>query len=263
MTRIPIGMYQPIYSMIHDINDTVKLICFLLLTASVLATNSVAGFIAAITVTAAIIYLAQINASLLFARFKRSIWLFASVIIMNTMFFSRVNAWCSWWVFAPSLAGLIHGVCIATRTALILCIGTLLTATTTPIGIYESAQRLLSPLNFLRVPTGDVAVILSASIQFIPTLFEEAELIRKGQTSRAAKFERTGYFDRAHTLEVLIVPIFVAAFSRAFALAESMEARGYQSSATAKKSERISLAVCDYAALTVSLALCALEFIVL
>ncbi len=263
MTRLPTGMYQPVRSMIHEVNDTVKLICFFILAVSMLATDSVAGFIAAVTVTAAIVYLAQVDVRPFTKRLKQSTGLLVSILLVNLLFFTRNNAWLSWWVFSPSLAGLINGFFIALRTALILCLGDILAATTPPLKMSESMQRILSPLRFLRIPTGELAIILSASIQFIPILFEEAELIRKGQTARGAKLANNSYFDKAKAFEPLIIPIFVSAFTRAIELAEAIEAQGYQESVDFGNNERIILRVCDYSALIVSAALCALEFIVL
>ena len=50
-------------------------------------------------------------------------------------------------------------------------------------------ESLLKPLKLFRIPVEDIAMILSVAIQFIPTLSEEADMIKKAQTARGARFE--------------------------------------------------------------------------
>ena len=263
MMRLPTGMYQPGYSVIHGISAAVKLVCMILLMAAIVATDSIPGCLAAITATAAIVYLAQVSAATAFASVRRLAWFFVLILLMNTCFYGADDAWFGWWIFTPSLRGLIRGANIVLRVVLILVLSNILTATTAPLRLTDGMERLLSPLRIVRVPTGQIAMIVSVAIQFIPALFEEADMIRRAQTARGARFDSRSYFEKAKAVMPLVIPVFLAAFRRADELALAMEARGYRTDAVHAAKKREKLGAADWSALLVSTALCALEIVVL
>ena len=73
-----------------------------------------------------------------------------------------------------------------------------------------------------------ISVILAIAVQFIPTILEESDMIRKAQTARGARFESKKLHERALALIPMLLPIFLAAFRRADELSLAMEARGYR-----------------------------------
>lgn len=153
---------------------------------------------------------------------------FLLVLLMNLCFFSPDDAWFSLWIFTPSPAGLAQGLNVVLRVLFILVFSNILTLTTAPLELTGAIELLLSPLRLLRIPVGQVAMILSVAIQFIPTLFEETDMIRKAQTARGAKFDSRRLLDKAGAVAPLAVPIFLSAFKRADELSLAMEARGYR-----------------------------------
>jgi len=263
MMRLPTGMYQPGYSVIHSINAAVKIVCLMLLAAAIVATDTIPGYLAAITATAAIVYLAQVSAETALASVRRLTWFFVLIFLMNTCFYGPDDPWVSWWRFKPSLQGLVQGANIILRVVLILALSNILTTTTAPLRLTDGMERLLSPLRIVRIPTEQIAMIISVAIQFVPTIFEETDMIRKAQTARGARFDSRSYFEKAKAVMPLVIPIFLAAFKRADELSLAMEARGYRTDAVhiAKKHEK--LGVEDWSALLVCTALCALEIVVL
>jgi len=263
MMRLPTGMYQPGYSAIHSINAAVKIVCLMLLAAAIVATDTIPGYLAAITATAAIVYLAQVSAETALASVRRLTWFFVLIFLMNTCFYGADDPWVSWWIFKPSLQGLVQGANIILRVVLILALSNILTTTTAPLRLTDGMERLLSPLRIVRIPTEQIAMIISVAIQFVPTIFEETDMIRKAQTARGARFDSRSYFEKAKAVMPLVIPIFLAAFKRADELSLAMEARGYRTDAVhiAKKHEK--LGVEDWSALLVCTALCALEIVVL
>ena len=133
---------------------------------------------------------------------------------MNTCFFSPEGAWFSLWIFTPSPAGLMQGLNVVLRVLFILVFSNLLTLTTAPMELTGAIELLLSPLGLLKIPVGQVAMILSVAIQFVPTLFEETDMIRKAQTARGAKFDSPRLLDKAGAAAPLVVPIFLQAGGR-------------------------------------------------
>lgn len=72
----------------------------------------------------------------------------------------------------------------ASRMLLFVMFAALLTFTTVPDRLAEGLGFLLRPLKAIRVPTDRLVLMLSISLRFIPTIFEEAERLWKSQVSR-------------------------------------------------------------------------------
>ena len=107
-----------------------------------------------------------------------------------------------------------------------------------------------------------LVMIISVAIQFIPTLMEEADTIKKAQTARGARFESKRLMEKAASILPLIVPIFLSAFRRADELSQAMEARGYRGARSRTKKKREPLRVQDYMALALCFAVCAFQFLI-
>jgi energy-coupling factor transport system permease protein len=106
--------------------------------------------------------------------------------------------------------------------------GSLLTLTTSPIALTDGLAWLARPLRRLRVPTEELALMMTIALRFIPTLLVEVETIMRAQRARGAEFGRGGLMRRARALVPLLVPLFVVSFRRADELALAMEARCYR-----------------------------------
>ncbi|MCG6535453.1 MAG: energy-coupling factor transporter transmembrane protein EcfT, partial [Syntrophales bacterium LBB04] len=110
---------------------------------------------------------------------------------------------------------------------LVLC-ATVLIATTLPTELVEGMERLLRPLERLRIPTHQLAMMVSLALRFMPVLLEELERIKTAQLARGADFRSGSLVRRARAAASLAVPLIVGAFRRADELADAMEARGYR-----------------------------------
>lgn len=124
--------------------------------------------------------------------------------------------------------GIIQGTAISIRFFLLILMTSLLTLTTTPIEITDAIEYLLHPLKRFKFPVHELALMMSISLRFIPTLMQETEKISKAQASRGVDFKTGPIKERAKAIVPLLVPLFVSAFKRAEELAMAMESRGYQ-----------------------------------
>ncbi|MBO7717375.1 MAG: energy-coupling factor transporter transmembrane protein EcfT [Aeriscardovia sp.] len=155
---------------------------------------------------------------------------FIIIFLMNFFFYGKGRPWGKWWIFAPSLPGLLQGINVVVKVILVMAASACLLISTPPVEMTYALQSLISPLRFLGVPVGQIALIISVAIEFIPSLFEEFNLIKEAQTARGAQFESTNIFKRAKAYLPLFLPIFMTAFRRADELSLAMEARGYRTS---------------------------------
>ena len=228
MSALPTGLYQPGRSVLHKLCPWVKLLCLFLLLTAVVCTGNMLGYLLPAALTAVLIVLSRLRLVDVCSSAWRLRWFFLTIFLMNLCFFSGEEPWIRWWIFSPSYEGLIQATHVFVRVLLLLLLGNLLTATTSPIDMTDAFHVILSPLRLIRIPVGQIAMILSVAIQFIPTLFEEADAIRKAQTARGARFDSPKLRHKAAAVLPLAVPIFLAAFKRADELSLAMEARGYR-----------------------------------
>ncbi len=228
MRGLPSGLYQPGSSALHRLCPWGKILCLLLLLCAVVTTETLWGYLALAALAVVLSVCSRLPAVMVLGPVWRLKWFFLTILVMNVCFYSPQEPWFRLWILTPSQEGLMQGVHTVARVMLLMAFSGLVTSTTAPLALTGAMELLLSPLALVRIPVGQIAMILSVAVQFIPTLIEEADAIRKAQTARGAGFDSRRLRDRAGALAPLVVPVFLAAFKRADELALAMEARGYR-----------------------------------
>ena len=110
-------------------------------------------------------------------------------------------------------------------------------------------EKLITPLKRFGFPAGELAMMISISLRFIPTLFDEANKIKMAQMARGADFESGNIIDRAVSMIPLLVPLFINALKRSSDLATAMEARLYRIGEERTKLNDISMDRTDWISL--------------
>src|SRR5699024_12135864 len=126
------------------------------------------------------------------------------------------------------LCEIIQGAIIYLRFLLLIFMTSLITLTTTPIEITDAIEELLRPLNKIKFPVHELALMMSISLRLIPTLMQETDKISKAQASRGVEFRTGPIKERIKAIVPLLVPLVISAFKRAEELAMTVESRGYQ-----------------------------------
>lgn len=256
MTTLPTGLYLPGTSILHRLCPWNKILCLLLILAATVTVDTLWGYGILALFAALTTVLSGLPADDVLRPVLRLRWFFLVIFLMNLCFYDTADPWFRLWILTPSAGGVMQGAHVALRVMLLLIFSGLLTGTTAPLALTGAMETLLSPLRFLGVPVGQIAMILSVAVQFIPTLLEEADAIRKAQTARGARFDSKRLWDKAGAVAPLAVPIFLAAFQRADELSLAMEARGYRPECPNPRT-RASLHGPDIAALLLCAGLCA------
>ena len=158
---------------------------------------------------------------------KTIIFLVIFTAALNLLFYKGDTVLWSWWRINISLEGIFFSLKMALRLILLVMGTTLLTYTTTPTGLTDGMESLMYPLKLIKVPTHDIAVIMSIALRFIPILSEEVDKIMMAQKARGASFDSGGIIKRARALLPVLIPLFVSAFRRADELALALDARCY------------------------------------
>ncbi|MCL2605887.1 MAG: energy-coupling factor transporter ATPase [Coriobacteriia bacterium] len=144
-------------------------------------------------------------------------------IIAFTLIFHSID----WATLSFSTSGFLRGGLFTLRLVDVMMLSMLVTFTTSPVALTDGLTLLMKPLRALRVPTDDIAMMLSIALRFIPTIMEEAMTIVKAQTARGAPFSNGSILTRLKAWIPVIIPLLVQLFRRADTLALAMEARCY------------------------------------
>jgi energy-coupling factor transport system permease protein len=261
MNRLPIGIYIPGDTFIHRLDSRIKLLGLFITTAAILLVNSILGYSIMFAFILGIILLSGISMKTALNAINKLLLFFVIVLLMNTFFYSPEKPWFSFWIFTPSTLGLLYGIEIVLRLFLVLIASNILTSTTTPMETTHALESLISPFRYLGLPTGQIAMILSIAIQFIPTLSEETDAIRKTQMARGARFDSKKISEKAAAVLPMVVPIFLSAFKRADDLSVAMEARGYRGAKGRTQKKGTPLQRQDLGALGVIFFICLLQIV--
>ncbi|MCM1285899.1 MAG: energy-coupling factor transporter transmembrane protein EcfT [Acetobacter sp.] len=259
MKQLPYGMYQQGNSVIHRLDATIKIILLVIILTAVVTTNTLIGYIILIAFTALAAAVSKIGINASLGNVKRMTWFFIIIFIMNFCFYKTENAWISFWIFTPSYEGFMQGIKVVVRVIVLLILCNILNASTPPIEITKAVENIILPLKIFKVPTEQIALIITVAIQFVPTLFEEADMIKKAQTARGAKFESRKLKDKAAAVIPMVVPIFVSAFRRADELSMAMEARGYRIDTPHCKRNSVHISLAEIISLALCTTLCVLQ----
>lgn len=228
---ITIGQYYPSESKIHSLDPRLKLIAVLVYLVSLFLFKGFAGYIAATVFLVAVIVISRVPLRFILKGLKPVLFLVCFTAVYN-IFFTRGDVAFQWgigghFLITATWQGLRRGIFIVLRLIYLVIGASLLTYTTTPNKLTDGIESLLKPLNALKVPVHDLAMMMSLALRFIPILLEEANRIIKAQSARGADFDEGSIVKRMRAMVSILVPLLVASTKRAYDLALAMEARCY------------------------------------
>jgi energy-coupling factor transport system permease protein len=223
-----IGKYVPGDSVIHRMDPRAKLLLiFIYVFIVFLANNSITYAILTIF-TFTLLALSRIPIFFILRGLKPILWIVLFTFLLHVLMTKEGDLLYQVGGFSIYEGGVKQGIFISLRFLLFIMITTLLTLTTTPIEVTDGVESLLAPLKKIHVPVHELALMMSISLRFIPTLLEETEKIMKAQAARGVDFSGGSFSERVRAIVSLLVPLFINSFKRAEELATAMEARGYR-----------------------------------
>lgn len=246
---ITIGQYIAGKSVIHKMDARLKLILtFLYIIVLFLVTKPISYLIITLA-TVLVILLSKIPLKYFLKGLRPMLIIIMFTVIFN-VFFTQGEALFQFnvfgWTLKITLEGIKMGITLLLRLTLLICGTSLLTLTTSPIMLTDAIEKVLSPLNVIKVPSHEIAMMMSIAIRFIPTIAEEADKIIKAQKARGADFESGNIIMRAKAMIPLLVPLFVSAFRRADDLATAMDSRCYHGGNGRTRMKQMKLCRTDY-----------------
>ncbi|MBE7045533.1 MAG: energy-coupling factor transporter transmembrane protein EcfT [Ruminococcaceae bacterium] len=231
LDHVTIGQYIPTGSVLHRMDARVKIILLFVYLVLLFTISQPAAYLLISAATVGLVFLSKVSPRFVLRGLKPMLL----ILLITTLFNLFLTPGEAIWEFSPFGAwnititreGIRIAVMMFLRLLFLVMISSLLTLTTSPMMLTDAIERLLRPLECIRVPAHEIAMMMTIAIRFIPTLAEEADKIMKAQTARGADFESGNLIKRTKAMIPLLVPLFVSAFRRADELATAMDARCY------------------------------------
>ncbi|CDQ41390.1 energy-coupling factor transporter transmembrane component T family protein [Virgibacillus salexigens] len=223
-----IGQYVPGNSLIHRLDPRTKITIIFFFVFIVFFANNFWSYAILTVFALASLFTSRVPIRFILKGLMPVWFLIIFTFILHMVVTKEGTPVFNIFTFTVYSGGILQGFAISMRFFLLILVTSLLTLTTTPIEITDAIEELLHPLKKVRFPVHELALMMSISLRFIPTLLQETEKISKAQASRGVDFRTGPIKERVQAVVPLLVPLFVSAFKRAEELAMAMEARGYQ-----------------------------------
>ena len=165
-----------------------------------------------------------------FVRFIRSNTIILLTSVSTTLinlFFEAESKLLTTGVFYVTPKNIRNSSCVFLRLFSLIFVSSVMMFTTSPNCIASSIEKILKPLDKIGICSRDIALTVTITLRFIPTLFDEFERITNAQKARGASFKNKNLFKNLKAFSSVLGPLFISSFKRADELAEALESRGY------------------------------------
>ena len=207
---VAFGQYFEGNSVIHRLDPRFKLVITILFIVVIFLAENVFSFLLLTAALIGLILLTRIPFKVILRGMKSLLFIILFTALVNVFWYKGETLLVDFHFIHIYLEGIFNALLIVLRVAILLCsTSVLLTYTTTPLGLTDGLEQLLSPLARIHVPVHEFSMMMTIALRFIPTLIEG------------------GLIKRARALIPILIPLFVSSFRRASDLANAMECRCY------------------------------------
>ena len=176
------------------------------------------------------------------------LWIFIFTAVLNVFMTPGDTVW-ALKIFKFTLKitkeGIESGSLMVIRLLYLVMGTSLLTLTTSPLQLTDGIEKLLKPFNKIKVPSHEIAMMMTIALRFIPTLIEETDKIMSAQKARGADMETGSLIQKAKALIPVLIPLFVASFRHAEELALAMECRCYHGGEGRTRMKQLHMSIVD------------------
>ncbi len=258
---ITLGQYFPGNSPLHRMDPRTKLMGIVLYIVALFLAKSVLTYGIMFAILATLIAMSRVPLKSILRGMKPVVFILVFTAVLNLLYTPGEHILWKWWILTVTMEGVRTAIFMVLRIMMLITATFLLTYTTSPILLTDGIESLLRPLNVIRVPVHELAMMMSIALRFIPTLIEETDKIMSAQRARGADFESGSLIRRAKALVPLLVPLFISAFRRADELAVAMECRCYHGGKGRTRLRQLTYRALDWVTLSLALAMCVGIFI--
>lgn len=242
---ITLGQFYPANSVIHKLDPRIKIVIALVLIVGLFVADSFYSYLACALFIAFAVILSKVPVGFIFKGLKPLLFIMVFTAVIN-IFLTDGRTLFKFWFLRATYEGVVTAFVMVLRLFLLVTATTLLTLTTSPIMLTDGVEQLLKPLRVIKVPSHEIAMMMTIALRFIPTLLEETDKIIKAQSARGADFTTGSLLSRAKAMIPILIPLFISSFRRADELATAMECRCYRGGDGRTKLKVLKLAGRDY-----------------
>jgi energy-coupling factor transporter transmembrane protein EcfT len=251
MAQLTAFSYIPQDTMVHTVDVRVKLALLMLVSLSVLGADTFGLGMMSFCLLAVIYYLRLPLKSICFE-------LRYIVILLVLVFFARTVSTTGdplitlkW--FSISREGMHAGMLVVWRMALIVLLGLVFTATTSPYSIKAAIQWILKPIP--RIPHARVATMMALMLRMIPLILTQASETMDAQQARGVENRKNPFY----RIKNFSSPFLRRSFETADRMAIAMDARCYSDHRT---DSHLKASIFDIGILSIAVGLCIVCYLI-
>lgn len=247
------GQYYPSKSFMHDLDPRMKIVLTVIYIMAIFFAVSLASFAVCAFLLLCAVAFSGVPVRSVFKSVKPILFLIIFSVALNLFFYSEGTVVLQLGFIKITDGAIKFSVLMALRLIMLIMGSSILTLTTTPVALTDGIESLLKPLNLVRFPVHELALIMSIALRFIPTLMEETDRIISAQKARGADFESGNILRRAKALLPILIPLLISAFRRADELSDAMDSRCYSGAKGRTKMKKLKYGYKDFVGLLFAL----------
>jgi len=237
LRHLTIGQYIPTGSLIHRLDPRAKLVALACLIAAGVVAGKYSNALLLLLLTIMLVKLSRLSLRSMLASLAPVMPVLLIMASLQLLFYGGVTRsggpnrlLVDWGPLHISTASVRVIIVTWARFATLFLLITLLTSTTTASALTRGLEGVLRPLNIIRVPGHEIAMVGAIALRFLPILGEQLEAILQAQASRGVSETRQSrwrFLANTRRMAQMVVPLFVDAYHRAEELILAMQARCY------------------------------------
>ena len=217
MYNLKLTKYYNVSSLIHNINPLCKIICILIFTFLSLFSKNILYLIILLLFLVLIMFMSNVPLDLYINNLKFLLSMIIFIFIINLIFSN---------IYSTILSIL--------KLILLILYSQVLLYTTKPNDLTYGLEKFLSPLKLFNISVSSLALTISLSLRFIPTIFIEADKILKAQISRGLNFNGN-LSEKCDKIISVIFPIFNVSLKKSLDISYVLDMRLYRVDAKRSK----------------------------
>ena len=215
-------------SFMERLDPRVKMVSALAIMFSAFAIRSFWQLLVAALLTGMIVAISGIGVKQLFKSVHVFLALFVFCGLLNIFFVRSGNVLTNIGPIPITDDGVCIAILYACRFVVVIIVGAVFLATTTPTAITDAFEALLKPFAKFGMHAQEIALVMSLALRFLPTLGSEAKAIVDAQSVRGGSIETGTFVQRIKAMTAIIIPVFAGAIRHADNLSLALDARCYE-----------------------------------
>ena len=210
LNNITLGKYHQIDSVIHRLNPVLKITSLIIMITSIFFIDSYVDLIMLFSYLILSIIYSNINIKVYLKNILSIKIFLIFILIIDLIFFTSINR-------------IIFDIF---KLIFIILYSNILTYTTVITELTFGIEKLLKPLSKI-IPVSDIAMIITLTIRYIPSLTEEAKRIIRSQKIRGINFDSKNIKQKIISISGILMPMFIISLKKAEKTADIMDLRLY------------------------------------